>query len=137
VRTNSRGVDPFQQKKMLLTIEDPDPGGGLKQVLARTHGISELCDGKIAKNREDIHTCGQHGKEVNLILNKQRVSVVNKIPGWGKLPDNEHKDLMHFCQVWPCRDRTPVTSKAATPSYTATKIKTSQVKASLVCSSKQ
>jgi len=85
--------------------------------VSKTHGITDLCEGEIAKNSENVNTCGRYGKEENLDLHKLRVSVVNKISGWAKLPAEEYKDLLDYCQIWPCRDRTqlttPPTSKPA------------------------
>ncbi|CAB9520236.1 hypothetical protein SEMRO_1085_G239570.1 [Seminavis robusta] len=95
-RSNNRGLSHTAQKEIL---EDLEEAGGIKFVLSQTHGIKDLVGQLIDEDEEKQHLYGVDR------TSPARVKAVNKIRFWGRLPDQEYKELLEEFGILSAKGR--------------------------------
>jgi len=93
------------QQQVLHAIEDPDVGGGLQNLLSRTHGVRDFCNGEIEKDADLVVIYGKEKSDLSATADeaKKRKKIANKIQNWGKLPASEYKEILDYLRIWPAK----------------------------------
>lgn len=105
-RTNTRGLELPQQKKLLADIETT--GGGLKNVLA---DLKDFCN---SQSEKDANSLILYGTEKS----KQRKRVDNKIRYWGKFSGHAYLSILTKFGISPAPEALPKgLPKKSAPAY--------------------
>lgn len=93
LRSNARG---FEEPILREIIEDIESNGGLKFVLSHPHSLTSFCDARVQEGKDSIY---------GLYKTAQRDKVSNKIRVWGRLEQEEWRNILLFCATTPAELR--------------------------------